>query len=445
MKKVNISPARNRGSGEWGIRVLFALCYLLILLVTGCSSAPADKEPVVPVQAVSVSKITIQHTIQAEAILFPLKQSAIVPKISAPVKSFYVTRGSHVHQGELLATLENRDLAAAAQDTRGTYDQAQAAYHTTTGADLPETIQKAQLDAGAAKQLLDAQQKVYNSREDLFKQGAMPRKELDQSRVDLTSARNQYEIAQNHLQSLMAIGKKEALKSAAGQLESAKGKYAGAEAQLSYSEIRSPINGVIAERPLYPGEMAAAGTPLVTVMDISQVIARAHIPQQDAALLKIGNKATITAPGHDHPTEGKVTMISPALDPNSTTVEVWVQAKNPKESLRPGSSVQVSMIVQTLPDALVVPASSLLTAQDGTTSVMAIGSDGRAHQKTVRVGINQDNQIQIVEGLQAGDRVASEGAYGLPDNSKIEVQQPGQTELPANGSSTTSQDSDDKK
>ncbi len=410
------------------MRVLFAFCYLLILLVTGCSGVPADKEPVVPVQAVSVTTTTIQHTIEAEAILFPLKQSAITPKISAPVKAFYVTRGSHVHQGELLATLENQDLTAAAQDTRGSYDQAQATYQTATRADLPETIQKAQLDAQAAKQLLDAQQKVYDSRQDLFKQGALPRKELDQSGVDLTAARNQYEIAQNHLQSLMAIGKGDALKSAAGQLESAKGKYAGAEAQLSYSEIRSSIKGVIADRPLYPGEMAAAGTPLLTVMDISQVIARAHIPQQDAALLKIGDKATIAEPGQDNPTEGKVTMISPALDPNSTTVEVWVQAKNPKESLKPGSSVQVSMIVQTLPDALVIPASSLLTAQDGTTSVMEIGSDGRAHQKNVKVGIKQNDQVQIVEGLQAGDRVISEGAYGLPDNSKIEVQTPSQSE-----------------
>jgi RND family efflux transporter MFP subunit len=309
---------------------------------------------------------------------------------------------------------------------------------------LPETIQKAQLDAEAAKQLRDAQQKVYDSRQDLFKQGALPRKGLDQSGVDLTAARNQYEIAQNHLQSLMAIGKQETLKSAAGQLESAKGKYAGAEAQLSYSEIRSPIEGVIADRPLYPGEMATAGTPVLTVMDVSQVIARSHIPQQDAALLKIGDKATITAPEHSQPVEGKVTVISPALDPNSTTVEVWIQAKNPKEVLRPGSSVQVSMLVRTIPDALVVPAPSLLTAQDGTTSVMLIGSDGRAHARKVRVGVKQGDQIQIVEGLQAGDKVVSEGAYGLADNSKIEIQQPGQSEPPASQPAKKSQDSDDK-
>src|ERR1035438_6580916 len=165
----------------------------------------------------------------------------------------------------------------------------------------------------------------------------------------------------------MAIGKQQELKAAAGQLESAKGKYLGAEAQLSYSEIRSPIDGVVTDRPLYPGEMAAAGTPLITVMDVSSVIAKAHIPQNDAAALKVGDKGTMTVPGIQEPIEGKVTVVSPALDPNSTTVEVWFETKNPKHALKPGTSVQLSLTAQTVKDALVVPASSVLTAPDGAT------------------------------------------------------------------------------
>jgi RND family efflux transporter MFP subunit len=170
--------------------------------------------------------------------------------------------------------------------------------------------------------------------------------------------------------------------------------------------------------------MAAAGTALLTVMDISQVIARAHIPQPDAALLKLGDKATITVPGEEQPTEGNVTVISPALDPNSTTVEVWVQAKNPGQRLKPGTSVQLSMLAKTIPDALVIPAASLLTAEDGTTTVMLAGSDNRAHQKPVKVGVRQGDDVQIVEGVQASDRVVASGAYGLPDNTQIKVEEP---------------------
>ncbi|MGB7584944.1 MAG: efflux RND transporter periplasmic adaptor subunit, partial [Terriglobales bacterium] len=294
------------------------------VFLAGCSGTPAEKEPIVRVQIVVVERAALQQTVTAEALLFPAEQAALTPKISAPVKAFYVQRGSRVHRGELLATLENRDLAAAAQDSHGSYDQAQAAYETATMASLPEEIQKANLDAEAAQKLLDAVQKVYDSRKELFQQGAMPRKELDQAGVDLTNASNQYEIAQKHLNALLAIGKQQQLKAAAGQLESAKGKYLEAVAELDYSKIRSPIDGVVTERPLYPGEMATAGAPLLTVIDISQVIARAHIPQSESALLRGGDAAVLTVPGEQQPVGGKVTVISPALDPNSTTVEVWV-------------------------------------------------------------------------------------------------------------------------
>jgi multidrug efflux pump subunit AcrA (membrane-fusion protein) len=406
-------------------RLIFILSLAASITVVasglGCSSEkPA--EPTVSVQVVPVKKATIEQTVTSEAVLYPLAQSAIVPKISAPIKAFYVNRGGKVHAGQLLATLENRDLAAAAQDNQGAYDQAQAAYTIATASTLPEEIQKAQGDAQAAKVALEAEQKLYDSRQDLYKQGALPRKDLDQAAVALTQAKNQYELAQRHLDALMAVSKQQELKSAAGQLQSAKGKYLGAAAQLSYSEIRSPINGVVTDRSLYPGEMAAAGTPLLTVMDISSVIARAHIPQDQAALLKLGDKAAITVPGEEDPIEGKVTVVSPALDPNSTTVEVWVQAKNPNGRLRPGTSAQISMVARAVPNSLGVPAAAVLTSPEGSNYVMVAGSDNKAHQKTVKTGIKQGDQVQIVEGLAEGERVITSGAYGLPDNTKIRIE-----------------------
>jgi multidrug efflux pump subunit AcrA (membrane-fusion protein) len=397
----------------------FAVAALLIC--GACSSEKPAEQAGVAVQAAPVEKTTIQQVVEAQAILFPLQQAAIVSKISAPVQKFLVKRGSGVKEGQLLAVLENRDLSAAAQDTEGAYKQQEALHKITTSASLPEEIKKAEADAQQAQQALDAQEKIFQSRQQLFDQGALPRKELDQSRVDITQARNQYAIAKQHLDTLMATGKQQELVAAEGQLESAKGKYQGAQAQLSYSEIRSPINGVITDRPLYPGEMAAAGTPLLTVMDISSVIAKAHIPQDEAAALKVGDKGTMTVPGIAEPINGKVTVVSPALDPNSTTVEVWFEAKNPRHELKPGTSVHLSLTAQTVKDALVVPASSVLTAPDGTTTVMIAGSDGLAHQKAVKLGIRNGDDVQIIEGVNQGDKVVSNGAYGLPDKTKIKI------------------------
>jgi len=82
------------------------------------------------------------------------------------------------------------------------------------------------------------------------------------------------------------------------------------------------------------------------------------------------------------------------------------------------------MVAKSVDDALVVPASALLTGADGGTSVMVVGTDGRAHQKAVKVGIKHGDDVQLLDGVQAGDQVVTTGAYGLPDNTKIKIEVP---------------------
>lgn len=408
--------------GGWRKPAAAGLC-AAVLLLASCSK-PADKGPIVAVQVASAQRTSIDRVVEAEGVLYPLQGAVLTPKISAPVQRFLVNKGSKVRKGQLLAVLENQDLAAAEMESKGTYEQAQANYETTTQAGVPEAMKKAELDLKQAQQAYEAQQKVYQSREQLYKEGALPRKELDQAGVALTEARNQYEIARQHLQALQAGGKQQQLRAASGELAAAKGKYLGAAAQLGYSEIRSPIDGVVTERPLYPGHMAAAGEPLITVMDLSQVIARIHIPQEDAALLKVGDAAMLTATGEEQAIPAKVSLVSPAVDPGSTTIEVWVQSANPENKLRPGTSARVAIVAQHVAGAVVVPASALLTTE-GATSVMVAGVDGRAHQRSVQVGIRHEGEIQITAGVQPGERVVTTGAYGLPDNTRIRVEESG--------------------
>ena len=238
-------------------------------------------------------------------------------------------------------------------------------------------------------------------------------------RVGLAQAQSQYDVAQKHLQALKQT-RKDLFQSAEGQLTQAKGRFLAAQAQLNYSEIRSPIDGVVTDRPLYPGDMATAGSPLMTIMDLSRVVARTYIPAAQSAFVKVGDAASVRVPGEPgSEAKGKVTVVSPALDPNSTTAQVWVEAPNPHAKLTVGSTVQVTMVVETIEKALVVPASALITGEDGSTSVMAIGADNHAHQTDVETGIRQGNDVQIIRGLKAGDKVVSEGAYGLPEGTKV--------------------------
>ncbi len=404
--------------------ILKSLCLSLVvgvglLLLTSCSKKDEEAQPEVAVQAAKAAKQPIKQLIRSEAVLYPRNQAAITPKIVAPVKTFYVNRGSHVHAGQLLAVLENRDLAAAETENKGSYQQAEANFGIETSSALPEEWQKAEYDLKTSKEAYDAQQKIYDSRKQLYAEGALPRKDFDSSTVALTQAKSQYEIAAMHMAALQSAGKKQQLKSAEGQLTSAKGKYEGAAALLGYSEVRTPIDGVVTDRPTYPGETPAPGTPLLTVMDTSSVTARAHIPQDQAVQLKPGDAATVSAPGDLHGT-GKVTLISPALDPNSTTVEVWIETPNPDGRLRPGTTVTVEMLARTVDDAVVVPASALLKTTKGATTVMIV-KDGRAQQVEVETGIREGDRVQLTKGLSGGETVIVRGSYGLPDKTRVKI------------------------
>jgi HlyD family secretion protein len=331
----------------------------------------------------------------------------------------------------LLAELENRDLAAAAESSKADFEQAEANYATTVGASLPQQIQKAELDAVAAKSGFDAQQKVYDSRRELFQQGAIPRRDLDSAEVAFLQARSQNEQAQKQLADLQRLGKEQALKSAQGSRMSAEARMRGAEAQLSYSRITSPIDGVVTDRPLYEGDLAAANQPLLTVMNTSRLIAKVHIAQSEAAVLKVGNPAQLKLPGLEYPIKGRVSLVSPALDPGSTTIEVWVESSKPDPALKPGMSVEVSMTAKTLKDAIVVPSAAVFKNSAGADYVLLAGTDEKAHQKTVRLGIRNSDLTQIASGIDPGDPVITTGGYAVPDGTQIKIEKPGAEEKEA--------------
>lgn len=395
---------------------------VLAAAFASCSKEAPPAAPVVTVQTAVAARTPISEVVTADAVLYPLNQSAIVPKISAPVERFLVQRGAHVKKGQVLAILEHKDLQAAADQARGTYEQAQGNDAMVRGANVPADRQKAQLDVETAKAALDAQQKIYDDRVMLLKQGAIAERDVQAAQVALAQAKSTYDQAVQHLNSLNAVSQAATLKQADAQLAAAKGQYEAAQAQLSYATIESPIAGVITDRPLYAGEIASTGTPLLTVMDTSSVIARAPVPQEQAALVAAGNQATVSVPGLDEPAKGRVTVVSPALDPSSTTEQIWVQIPNRDGALKPGTSVRVSIVAKTIPDAIVVPQAAIVTDSSGAKSVMVVGSDHKAHARPVDVGVVQSGQAQVSKGLQPGETVVTTGAFGLEDGTQVQVE-----------------------
>ena len=403
------------------LRTTAILSNLLLASLAGCSNKEEPAATPVSVEAATAQVQSITEHITTDAVLAPIAEAALSPKITAPVRKFYVQRGSHVRAGQLLATLENRDLEAAVTDNQGAFDAADATYQTNVKAQVPEDYQKAQLDLAQAKANLDLNQSIVTSRKQLFAQGAISGRDLDTSQAALVQAQAAYDTAKQHFDSMQQISREAALRAAKGQLESARGKYQGAEAELSYSEIRSPIAGVVTDRPLYAGETAASGTPLITVMDTSALLAKIHLSQPQAQLLKPGDPASVEVPGLPDPVPARITLISPALDPGSTTVEIWVRLENPKGHLRPGTAVHVSIAGRTAPKAIVVPSESIVVASSGKPTVMVIGSDGIAHQTAVTTGLVDSGLTQILSGVGAGQQVVTTGAASLDDGTHVKA------------------------
>jgi len=400
---------------------------LCLLALTNCGKKEEkEAEPIVPVQVTAVRQDSIRRIVTADAVLYPFNQASVTPKVSAPVKKFYINRGDHVKEGQLLAVLENGDLSAAARESKGLYEQAAANYRGTSAATLPVQITTAQSNLQAAKEALDAAKKLLDSREQLFKENALARRQVDEAQVGYVQARGQYETAQEQLRTLQSVGKEEQMKAAKAQADASEAHYKGAEAQLGYTEIHSPITGVITDRPIWEGEIASPGMPLLTVMDVSRVVARANVPLDQASPLKVGAEATIIPSDGSDEVPGKVIVVSPAVDANTTTVQVWVEAVNPRERLRPGASVRVSIVAAKVASAVVVPPSALLPTAEGETVVMVVGPDSLAHEKKVEIGIREPDKVQIRTGVSPGEQVIIVGGLGLEDKAKVTIQKPGE-------------------
>ena len=399
-------------------KVHFAL--VAIVCLASCSKPPEKEKAPAPVQVTAVTQTTIRRIVQGDGALFPLDQASIMPKISAPVQKFYVNRSDHVKRGQLLAVLENRDLISAAAESQGAVEQAESNFRTTEISTVPDSVVKAQTDLEGARDVRDSAKKVLESRQQLFKQGALAGRFVDEAQLVYAQSESQYRAAHEHLKTLESV-RQDQVKGAAAQVRSAKAHLDSQEAQVAYSRVQSPISGIVADRPLNAGEMANPGSPLITVVDISRVVARVNVPQTEASAVKTGQTAVLTQPDSKEEVEGKVTVVSPTTDPNTTTIQVWIEVPNPNERLKPGTAVHAAIATEVYKAATLVPVGAILPGEEGGTAVLTVSSDSIAHRRTVTLGLREGNQVQILTGASPGEEVVVVGGMGLDDNAKVKI------------------------
>lgn len=401
---------------------------VVIAVAAGASCGHGDAEhkppaPLVEVKLAEAKTADLTETIQAPGTVFPLAQAAVAAKVQAPIRELLVTKGSEVKKDQLIAVLENRDLDAARMETAGALREAESALSRLAAGALPGDVERAEAQVSITKSALETAQKMYERRKTLVEQGAIPAKELLVSQNELASAQGNYLVAKKSLELLQSQTRERDLEMARSRVEQAKAKLAGAEAQVAYTRIRSPMDGVVSDQWMYPGDMAKPDAPIVTLVDIHKIIVRAQAPEAKAAALALGQTAEFLPqdlPGRKF--VGRISVISPAVDRAARTVEVWTEIDNGKKELRAGGYGTLAIAAGKVKGAVVIPRAAAVLEEGANEGVVyTVDEKNIAHKRTVKVGIEHEGMLQVTEGLKAGEKVVAEGNYGLPDKAEVKA------------------------
>ncbi|HEX5072532.1 MAG TPA: efflux RND transporter periplasmic adaptor subunit [Gemmatimonadaceae bacterium] len=296
----------------------------------------------------------------------------VISPISGPVMRILEDVGAEVHRGQPLALVSSPDFATTIADFR----KAQAAY-----------VQ--------AKRVADQD-------EQLWKNDAIAKRDLEQAQTDAAAAGADRDAA---LQQLRALGVDEASIAALRD---------GKDIPELQGAIRAPIGGTVVERLINPGQLLQAGsTPAFTVADLATMWVQANVFESDLASVQIGDRAEVTTPASPNPFVGKVTYISALVDPATKATAVRVLVPNTRRLLKKDMYVQVAIHGSRERNGLLVPVTSVLRDDDNLPFVFVQRTGASANtfgRRQITIGSRVGDRYEVTAGLEAGERIISEGA-----------------------------------
>ena len=254
------------------------------------------------------------------------------------------------------------------------------------------------------------------------------RLEVKRAEANLAKLEQEYrrtrELAANNLVS------QETMERLSYEVDAVKADLEMARLQLAYTEIRAPFSGVVAERHIKVGNMISQNEAAFRVTDFDPLIAKLYVPERELNKLADEQLAEIRVdamPGERF--IGEVDRVSPVVDAATGTFAVTVAINDPSDALRPGMFGRVAIIYDRRQDTLLVPRSAVIT-QDAKNTVFVV-NDGLAQRRVVEVGYTNNGSIEIVSGLEKGDRVVTVGQNSLKDGARVSIINGDSVEEPA--------------
>lgn len=414
----------------------------------------------------------------------PDKEAKVAPIAAGRIQKIFVKTGDRVTKGQVLATLDPgpvlgqiQQAEAAVRTSQATVAQAklnqrsqfasqqsavvlarqnlrtqQLALSKLKAGSRPEEIAQARSTLISAQaSLANAQQNLSRS-QTLFSEGLLARKDLEAAQTAEQTARTQVQSAQAALdlalkgnrpqdiqggevavqqaqeqlkaaqqQELQNASKTQDVKIAEAQLQNAIGTLHSARAQLAGLIIRAPVSGTVVGRTVNAGESIDVTGTIATIVDLDQVRLLLGVPAGQVRSVRVGQSVEFTTEEQPNvPRFATVNVITQAVDPATDTVQVEAIAPNRDHKLKDDGFVNARVVTEEIPSALEIPSGAIVD-KDGKKTVFTVDKDSVAHSHEVVTGIRQGDQVQIVSGLNAGDKVVTTGAYELDDGTKVDT------------------------
>ena len=338
--------------------------------------------PTMTVETTTTRRLDVAERVMVVGNLIGAATVAVVPKVSGRLEAVNVRLGDQVRRGQLLATLEDRELREQVRQNEASLEVSRA------------TVRQREAD------LKNAQSNLERSR-NLFARNLIARQTLDDAEARYDAALAQVDLAK--AQGNQATARLDELR-----------------INLSNTRILSPVDGFVGSRSLDPGAFVGTNSSFLSVVDIHFVRLVANLVEKDLRRIVLGMPAQVEVDAYPGEVfQGRVARLAPVLDPATRTAQMEVEVPNPASRLKPGMYARVQFVVLQRADALTVPRNALVDLE-GTRGVFV--ADGKtARFKPIKSGIVDGDAVEIIDGLPDGATVITLGSASLRDGDPIVV------------------------
>lgn len=395
------------------ITALFAIGYFAYYVY--------QAKQIIYVRAVSAKRGTVTATVTATAsgIVESRNDIVISSQTSEVIKKFFVEEGDYVERNEMIALLEQNEAIAQVKLAKANLTVAKASLEQTL-ADYEMVNALVQTDINEAKANLENAENELQRASDL-------KDIITEENID--EAKRKYEVARARFEASLANRtrikvKEQEVASARAMIKQMEASLSVAEVNLDYTKILAPFSGVISEILQEAGEFVSIGTPIVKLIDTSNLYIEATIDEFDLGKIEIGQAVRIIIDAFPHkPFKGVLTKILPVVSTiktESRTSRVEIELNPTADMLLPGLSADVEIIVGKAHNTLYVPTSTVM--EKGSKRLIFMEKDGKVHEKEVEIGLSNWDFTEIKHGLVKDEMVITTlDDINLKDGSWIRI------------------------